>query len=130
MHRSLRFHPSRCRVCSLVVDWQEEYKAAKVLSVRVVAGCGRDDLARSLADEHEHSDGTIALCHEAELRQVGYPETGPHGGRILAVYSNQIAHGMLCSTTMHYHPKSYVCHVACLEAFLLASVGTPRGALI
>lgn len=130
MHRSLRFHPSRCRLCSLVVDWQEEYKAAKVLSVHVVAGCGRDDLARSLADEHEYSDGTISLCHEAELRQVGDPETGPHGGRILALYSNQIAHGMLCLTTMHYNPKSCVRHFAWLERLLLVSVGTPRGAFI
>lgn len=64
-----------------LVGWLDEYNAAKVLSVRVVSGCGRGDLALSLADEHEYFDGAIALCHEAELHEVGGPNAEREGGR-------------------------------------------------
>eukprot|EP00752_Nemacystus_decipiens_P010372 g9242.t1 len=53
------------------VEWQGNYLEAKSLCVRVVAAFGRDDLARSLADKHGYLDGTVALCHEAELRKPG-----------------------------------------------------------
>lgn len=52
------------------VDWEEEYVEAKDLCVRVLAGCGREELARFLADKHSFFEGTIRLCHEAEMQQV------------------------------------------------------------
>lgn len=32
--------------------------------------CGREDLARSLADRHYYMEGIVSLCHAAEIRQV------------------------------------------------------------
>lgn len=52
------------------MEWQSAYVEAKALCVRVVAACGREDLARSLADKHGYLEGTVALCHEAELQKV------------------------------------------------------------
>lgn len=52
------------------VDWEEEYMEAKDLCVRVLASCGREELARFLADKHSYFEGTIRLCHEAEMQQV------------------------------------------------------------
>lgn len=54
----------------LPVIWQTDYGQAKALVVRVVAACGREDLARSLADEHRYLEGTVGLCQEAEIREV------------------------------------------------------------
>lgn len=52
------------------VEWQGEYIEAKALCVKVVAACGREDLARTLATKHGYVGGTVTLCHEAELRKV------------------------------------------------------------
>lgn len=71
------FHtPPKCRsapsmaMVDRAVEWQAAYRDAKALCVKVVADCGRDDLARSLAAKHGYLEGTVALCHEAELRKV------------------------------------------------------------
>lgn len=53
------------------VDWQGEYNVVKALAVRVVASSGNETLARSIADTHGFYEGTVSLCHEAEMRQVG-----------------------------------------------------------
>ncbi|CAM9379052.1 unnamed protein product [Scytosiphon promiscuus] len=53
------------------VEWQGEYLEAKALCVTVVAACGREDLARSLAAKHGYLEGTVSLCHQAEMRKPG-----------------------------------------------------------
>lgn len=55
----------------LVEEWQAAYDSAKALAVGAANACGREDLARSLADQHEFLEGIVSLCHAAEMRQVG-----------------------------------------------------------
>lgn len=57
-------------MCSDTVEWQNAYTAAKALAVESASRCGRKDVARSLADEHNYLEGTVQLCHMAELLQV------------------------------------------------------------
>lgn len=52
------------------VEWESEYTNSKKLCVEVVAACGREDLALALADTHGYPEGTVAICHNAEGREV------------------------------------------------------------